>query len=76
MAFRAWCRDRGFDAGDVVSMGRQLQALGYDSRKSGTTMWLVKLKAGVEEYFNARQMLDEPADNGTAAISALPIASA
>jgi putative DNA primase/helicase len=52
MAFRLWCRDRGFDAGNMVTFGRELSTLGFNQRKSGFTWWLVSTKEGGEEYFN------------------------
>lgn len=51
MAYRAWCRDRGFDAGNMVTFGRQLSVLGFDQRKSGNTWWLVSAKEAGQEYF-------------------------
>jgi putative DNA primase/helicase len=60
MAFRAWCRDRGFDADNMISMGRELSALGFNSRKSGTSIWLVKAKDSAQEYFKPSRILPEP----------------
>ena len=51
LAFRAWCRDRGFDPGDVRSLGVELGALGFSSRKVNTTIWLVRAKDAAQEYF-------------------------
>lgn len=59
MAFRSWCRDRGLDAEDIVSMGRGLLSMGYNHRKSGTTIWLVKATDSGDEYFKPAQVLPE-----------------
>lgn len=57
MAYRAWCRDRGFDADNMISMGREMSSLGFASRKSGTTIWLVKATNFAQEYFNPSRLL-------------------
>jgi putative DNA primase/helicase len=59
MAFRSWCRDRGFDAGDATILGRDLAALGFNSRKSSTTVWLVTPKDGSQAYFTPGQVVVE-----------------
>ncbi|MGZ3236851.1 MAG: DNA primase family protein [Burkholderiaceae bacterium] len=51
MAYRAWCKDRGFDAGNMVALGRELATLGFMHRKSNVTVWLVKAKESGQEYF-------------------------
>ena len=58
MAFRAWCRDRGLDAGNMITLGRELSALGFERRKSGKTWWLVKVKEeDAQHYFRPAQIV-------------------
>jgi putative DNA primase/helicase len=60
MAFRCWCRDRGFDAGNLVTFGRELGTLGFQQRKSGKTWWLVSVKDAGQEYFRPAQIVPAP----------------
>lgn len=57
MAFRAWCRDRGLDAGNMITLGRELATLGFNQRKSGKTWWLVTVKEDAQEYFRPAQIV-------------------
>lgn len=59
MAFRRWCKDRGFDPGDMISMGRALSSLGFSSRKSSTTIWMVSPTGEGGQYFNPPRLLPE-----------------
>lgn len=70
MAFRLWCRDRGFEAGNMVTFGRELSTLGFNQRKSGHTWWLVSTKEGGEEYFNPAVPI--PADTA-ATLAPIPL---
>jgi putative DNA primase/helicase len=60
MAFRSWCRDRGFDAGNMVSLGRELSTLGFTYRKSSNTLWLIKVKESGQDYFKPAQIITAP----------------
>ncbi|MEC5217781.1 putative DNA primase/helicase [Actimicrobium sp. GrIS 1.19] len=56
-AYRKWCQSRGFYAGNTVTLGRELSALGFSQRKSGTTWWQVTPKADAQEYFRPAQVV-------------------
>jgi putative DNA primase/helicase len=58
MAFRGWCRDRGFGPGSIVTLGRDLSALDrFGQRKSSQTWWLVSAKEDAQEYFRPAQIV-------------------
>jgi putative DNA primase/helicase len=57
LAFRRWCNERGLDAGDMISMGRAMKSLGFTSRKSNTTIWMVTPKTEGASYFNPPRLL-------------------
>lgn len=63
MALHRWCKERGLDAGNIFSMGRGLGDLGFTSRKSSTTIYQVKPKAGFEEYFRPSVIIPETVDS-------------
>jgi len=73
LAFRAWCRDRGFDAGNMVSLGRELSSLGFTNRKSSTTLWLVTAKESAHEYFHPAQLIS---DSSSSSATAMPVQEA
>lgn len=49
-AFSAWCKAHGFSVGSSISLGRELTRLGFRSRKSGTTLWMLQLSAIGRRY--------------------------
>lgn len=57
IAFRTWCKERGFDAGDMISMGRAMSTLGFMKRKSSTTIWMVRPTTEGAEYFKPPRLL-------------------
>ncbi|MES2025270.1 MAG: phage/plasmid primase, P4 family [Pseudomonadota bacterium] len=57
MAFKNWCRDRGFDAGNMITLGRELSTLGFEQRKSGKILWLVKVREEAQKYFRPSQIV-------------------
>ncbi|AIY39884.1 DNA primase/helicase [Collimonas arenae] len=60
LAFRAWCGDRGLNAGNIITLGRELSSLGFQQRKSDQTWWLVQAKDAIaEEYFRPLQIVPE-----------------
>ncbi|PWF44020.1 DNA primase family protein [Massilia glaciei] len=63
MAFRAWCRHRGFDAGSMVTFGRELGSMGFQQQKSGKTWWRIVAKQDGAEYFRAAQIVPSPASS-------------
>lgn len=63
MAFRRWCKDRGLDAGDMISMGRAMSSLGFRSRKSSTTIWMVRPTAEGAPHFNPPRLLPNNGDD-------------
>ncbi len=56
VAFKRWCGHRGFNAGNIVTLGRELARLDYPSRKSGSTLWLAKPSDSGKEYFTSQQV--------------------
>ncbi|MET3109507.1 putative DNA primase/helicase [Oxalobacteraceae bacterium GrIS 1.18] len=66
MAFKGWCSERGFPAGNMIALGRELGNLGYGQRKSGRTWWLVNATEIGEQYFLPAQVIPSmPADEQT-----------
>jgi len=60
-AFSAWCRDHGYrDCGNVVTLGRTLSALGFSSRKSSTTIYLVQATEEGRAYFGTEVVEGAP----------------
>ncbi|MQR00984.1 DNA primase family protein [Glaciimonas soli] len=57
MAFKIWCRERGFDAGNMITLGRELSALEFTSRKSNQSWWLVSATEAGKEYFRPASIL-------------------
>lgn len=62
LAFRSWCKDRGFDAGDMISMGRAMSSLGFRSRKSSTTIWMVRPTEEGIRYFSPPRLRSSDGD--------------
>lgn len=62
MAYRSWCRDRGFDAGNMIIFGRELAMLGFEQRKSGSTWWRVRVTAAGQDYFSPARAFATPAE--------------
>lgn len=56
MTFKRWCGHRGFNAGNMVTLGRELVKLGFPHRKSGNTVWLVKPTESGREYFASHRI--------------------
>ncbi|WP_321892000.1 DNA primase family protein [Paraburkholderia tropica] len=68
-AYSRWCKAHGHDAGNAISMGRDLKDLGFQSRKSGTTLWQVRPTSEGAQYFEPpRRPLP-----GTSAVSRQPV---
>lgn len=72
LAFRKWCHDRGLDPGNMILMGRDLAALGFDKRKSSTIVWLVKAKECGQEYFRPAMILPELPGSSNASLGQGP----
>lgn len=67
-AYSRWCKFHGHDAGNAIIMGRDLKELGFQSRKSGTTLWRVRPTEEGAQYFEPpRRPLP-----GTSAVSGQP----
>ncbi|WP_392388477.1 primase-like DNA-binding domain-containing protein [Cupriavidus campinensis] len=48
--YSRWCAAHGHAHGTSIGFGRALSNLGFQSRKSSYTIWLVTLSSGAEAY--------------------------
>lgn len=58
-AFKTWSRERGLDAGNLITLGRELSKLGFEQYKSGKTWRLVRATEAGQEYFRPPQIVPE-----------------
>nr|WP_198983256.1 phage/plasmid primase, P4 family [Herbaspirillum sp. ASV7] len=50
-AYSGWCKAHGLPLGNSIALGRELTRLGFRSRKSGTTVWMLRPSPAGRQYF-------------------------